>query len=409
MARWPGSWWVVVGAGAVYAVFAALVSQWFTSLTGLSRWTLTPGGPSSWFANLLALNLIVWVGWSLLAMVVFALGRRVNIARDGWRRALPFHAVASVVVTTAHLVLGATGRYALQTAWGLDPVWWSTVTETFLRLLDQDLPVYWALLGFQHAVDYYHESRERAVRAAQLETRLVEAQLQALQQQLHPHFLFNTLHAISALVHHQPDKADEMIERLSDLLRIALDKVGVQEVTVAEEIDYLRAYLDIEQVHFGDRLEIVYRIDTHALDALVPNLILQPLAENAIRHGLAPRAGKGRLSIEAVVENDTLVLRIADDGRGLGPHGVVGRFGVGLSNTQARLERLHAGRATLVCAPGTAGGCVVTVTLPLRVQALDREPTGYLRDVSREPWPLADAAFAGDVGGAISAARRSGQ
>ena len=122
-----------VRAGAVYAVFAALVSQGFTSLTGLSRWTLTPGGPSSRFAKLLALNVIVWVGWSLLATVVFALGRRVNIARDGWRRALPFHAVASVVVTTAHLVMGATGRYALQTAWGLDPLWWSTVTETFLR------------------------------------------------------------------------------------------------------------------------------------------------------------------------------------------------------------------------------------------------------------------------------------
>ena len=270
--------------------------------------------------------------------------------------------------------------------------------------------MYRALLGFQHAVDYYHESRERAVRAAQLETRLVEAQLQALQQQLHPHFLFNTLHAISALVHHQPDKADAMIERLSNLLRIALDKVAVQEVTVAEEIDYLRAYLDIEQIHFGDRLEIVYRIDAHALDALVPNLILQPLAWNAIRHGLAPRAGKGRLPIEAIVEGDTLVLRIADDGRGLGPDGVVGRVGVGLSNTQARLERLHAGRASLVCAPGTAGGCVVTVTLPLRVQTVDHEPAGDARGqhVGREPWPLADAALAGDVGGAVTAARRSG-
>ena len=163
-----------------------------------------------------------------------------------------------------------------------------------------ELPVYWALVGLQHAVDYYRESRAREVRAAQLETRLVEAQLQALQQQLHPHFLFNTLHAISALVHRDPDKADAMIERLSDLLRITLDKVGVQEVTLAEELEYLRAYLDIEQVHFGDRLrDRVSRSMPHALDALVPNLILQPLAENAIRHGLEPRAGNGRLTIEA--------------------------------------------------------------------------------------------------------------
>jgi two-component system LytT family sensor kinase len=391
------SWWVVVGAGAAYAVFAALVSQWFTSLTGLSRWTLTPGGPSSRFVNLLAVNLVVWVGWSLLAVVVFALGRRVNMARDGWRRGLAFHAVASVVVTTIHLILGATGRWGLQTAWGLDPQWWSTVTETFLRLVDQELPVYWALLGLQHAVDYYHESRERAVRAAQLETRLVEAQLQALQQQLHPHFLFNTLHAISALVHRQPDKADEMIERLSDLLRIALDKVGVQEVTVAEEIEYLRAYLDIEQVHFGDRLEIVYRIDAHALDVLVPNLILQPLAENAIRHGLAPRAGKGRLSIEAVVDGETLVLRIADDGRGL-IGGVVGRFGVGLGNTQARLERLYAGRATLACAPAAEGGCVVTVTLPVRQKEAEAERNGRPTEPAPDnPWLVPNPAFAGDA------------
>ena len=116
----------MAGAGAAYAVFAALVSQSFTALTGLSRWSLTPGGPSSRFANLLALNLIVWVGWSLLAVAVFALGRRVSFTRDGWRRALVFHAAASIVVTTAHLVLGATGRWALQTAWGLQPVWSST-------------------------------------------------------------------------------------------------------------------------------------------------------------------------------------------------------------------------------------------------------------------------------------------
>ena len=120
--------------------------------------------------------------------------------------------------------------------------------------VDQVLPVYWALIGLQHAVDYYRQARAREVRSARLETRLMESQLQALQQQLHPHFLFNTLHAISTLVHRDPDKADLMIERLSDLLRITLRKVGVQEVELAEELEYLRAYLDIEQVHFGNRL-----------------------------------------------------------------------------------------------------------------------------------------------------------
>ena len=132
------------------------------------------------------------------------------------------------------------------------------------------------------------------MRSARLETRLMESQLQALQQQLHPHFLFNTLHAISTLVHRDPDKADLMIERLSDLLRITLRKVGVQEVELAEELEYLRAYLDIEQVHFGNRLRIEYRIDAAAMDVLVPTLILQPLVENAIRHGLEPMVRRAR-------------------------------------------------------------------------------------------------------------------
>ena len=162
-----------------------------------------------------------------------------------------------------------------------------------------------------------------------------------------------------------------MIERLSDLLRMTLDKVTVQEVTVAEEIDYLRAYLDIEQVHFGDRLEVVYQIDAHALDAMVPNLILQPLAENAIRHGLAPRAGKGRLTIAAVRDAATLVLTIADNGCGLPPAGLsAADYGVGLSNTQSRLERLYPGKAGVHCAQDHPIGCRTTVWLPLR--AADR-------------------------------------
>ncbi len=153
--------------------------------------------------------------------------------------------------------------------------------------------------------------------AAQLETRLVEAQLQALHRQVHPHFLFNTLHAISALVHRDPDRADAMIERLSDMLRVTLSTVGVQEVTVRQELDFLRAYLDIEQVNFGSRLRVTLDVDAEVLDALVPNLVLQPLAENALRHGLAPLPGGGSLEVTARRDGDVLVLCVSDDGRGL--------------------------------------------------------------------------------------------
>jgi sensor histidine kinase YesM len=224
----------------------------------------------------------------------------------------------------------------------------------------------------QHAIDYYREVRTRETQTAQLETKLVEAQLQALQRQLHPHFLFNTLHAISALVHRDPDKADEMIERLSDLLRLTLDKVGVQEVTVGEELEYLRAYLDIEQVHFGNRLEVSYHIDAGTLDALVPNLILQPIAENAIRHGLAPRAGKGQLSIEVMRRADRLLLRVADNGRGMSAASLsAADHGVGITNTRARLERLYRDAASLDFEPRAGGGLIVTMELPFRSAAPD--------------------------------------
>ncbi len=159
-----------------------------------------------------------------------------------------------------------------------------------------------------------------------------------------------------------------MIERLSDLLRLTLDRVGVQEVTVDEELEYLRAYLDIEQVHFGDRLAIEYRIDAHALDALVPNLILQPLADNAIRHGLAPRQRQGGLTIEAARVGQRLRLRVHDTGNGMAaPLLSAANEGVGLSNTRSRLEHLYRADAGLDFSPNPGGGLIVTVDMPLRI------------------------------------------
>jgi sensor histidine kinase YesM len=283
-------------------------------------------------------------------------------------------------VTCGHIVFVATARFALQTLWGVAAEWGPSVRDAFFRTLDFELPVYFALIGLQHAVDYYRESRRREVAAAHLETRLVEAQLEALQRQLHPHFLFNTLHAISALVHRDPDRADLMIERLSDLLRVTLHRVGTQEVTLSEELDYLRVYLDIEQVHFGSRLEIEYRIDAHALDALVPYLILQPLAENAIRHGLEPRAGTGRLTVTARVDDDVLQLAVIDNGRGMpaATLSIVNK-GVGLSNTRSRLERLYGDHGRLLVGESTGGGVTVQITLPLQRRKVDEDSSPHRR------------------------------
>ena len=205
------------------------------------------------------INLVTWVGYALWIPVIFWLGRRFRFGRDEWKKALAVHVPASLVITTLHLMLVGTCRYYLQGMRGGNPELITTLLDAFFRTVDQTLPLYWAIIGLQHAVDYSRQARAREVRAARLETRLIESQMQALHQQLHPHFLFNTLHAISTLVHRDPDKADLMIERLSDLLRITLRKVGAQEVELAEELEYLRAYLDIEQIHFGPRLRIEYR------------------------------------------------------------------------------------------------------------------------------------------------------
>jgi LytS/YehU family sensor histidine kinase len=278
------------------------------------------------------------------------------------------HVPASLIITTLHLTLIAVWRFFLQGVRGGSPELTTTIAEAFFRTVDQILPVYWAIIGLQHAVDYYRQARAREVRAARLETRLVASQLQALQQQLHPHFLFNTLHAISTLVHRDPEKADAMIERLSDMLRVTLRKVGVQEVELAQELEHLRAYLDIEQIHFGERLRIEYRIDAAALDVLVPTLMLQPLVENAVRHGLEPLMRPGTLAIEARVDGDTMWLRVRDDGIGFSktwrrPEGV------GLSNTRSRLDRLYGERAALTMRENPGGGVVVDVYIPLRRHA----------------------------------------
>jgi two-component system LytT family sensor kinase len=356
-------WLGLFAAGVAYSLFASLVSVGFTALTGLSRWSLKAESTAI-FPYLLSVNLVVWVGWMLFAPAVFWFGRRFPIDRIGWRRAVAVHVPAAVLLTILHLMVVGTYRFALQWSRGVDPHWLSVVTDTILRSVDFELPVYWVLIGLQHATGYYRQARAREVRAARLETRLMEAQLQALQQQLHPHFLFNTLHAISTLVHRDPDKAESMIERLSDLLRITLRRVGEQETSLDEELDYLRAYLDIEQVHFGDRLKIAYRIDATALDALVPAMILQPLAENAIRHGLAPQTQPGVLTIETSRAHGALRIRVTDTGRGLASPAP--EEGVGLANSRARLDRLYGPAASLSLAANPGGGAVAELVIPFR-------------------------------------------
>ncbi len=244
-----------------------------------------------------------------------------------------------------------------------------------------DVLVYWSLVGVCQGIRNFRISQERERRAAELEARFTSAKLQVLRMQLNPHFLFNTLNSIAALVYVNPRAADEMLGDLSELLRRSLDSLGEQEIPLAQELEFIRAYITIEQKRFGDRLRVEQSVPDELMKALVPAFLLQPLVENAIRHGIEPRRGPGLISIEAKQEDKHLHLVIRDDGRGL-PEAELnssGRRGIGLTNTQARLQGLYAQDQKLAFGRAEPQGCRVDIHLPFHLEPV------HAPAVSKEP------------------------
>jgi len=225
---------------------------------------------------------------------------------------------------------------------------------------------YWIVVLGYLGWHYYKAYRGRERQAAALATELVQARLQALRMQLNPHFLFNTLNTISALIHENPDAADRMIVRLSELLRRTLDRGDVQEVPLREELEFLRSYLEIEQMRFPDRLTVTFDIEPKTQDLLVPHLILQPLVENALRHGILPREEAGRVEISArVVAGQHLELKVRDDGNGLPTgNGSPGREGIGLQNVRSRLAQLYGAAQQFEIGNASAGGVEARIRIP---------------------------------------------
>jgi signal transduction histidine kinase len=333
------------------------------------------------FILLLALNLTYWYSWALLVPVVLWMARRYRFERHTWKRATLFHVLGVVACTAAHVALATSSRAVVVNTltertftWGAD--WWMYFRDRFFLNFDWEMMTYWTLVAFVHALDYHRESQEREIAAAQLQTQLAEAQLEALQRQLHPHFLFNTLNTISALMHRDVHAADEMLVQLSDLLRLTLDRVGTQQVPLNDEVDFLRKYLEIEQTRFGDRLQVNIDVDPEVLDAPVPNLILQPLVENALRHGIGPKVGVGRVDVQARQVGEDLVLTVRDNGVGLSPDNMHAfDSGVGLSNTRSRLENLYGNRHRFEFQTPAGGGLLVTIVVPLGPDAESRVPS----------------------------------
>jgi signal transduction histidine kinase len=358
----------VLGAATLLGLFSTLQAYRLTSLTSSDPAHRAVGG-------LLVLNFAYWFIPALLAPVIFRLAHRFPV--DGQRvKAFSVHACSALLFAGVHAA-GMIGMRAL--LWGSPTMGYAAAWQKmYLTNLDWLLMTYSTVVGFMYALGYYREVRVRAVREAQLQARLAEARLKTLEAELHPHFLFNTLHAISTLVQTNPDGADRMISRLSDLLRLTLDRTGAPHVPLQEELEFLQKYLEIEQTRFQDRLTVRYEIDPHTLDAEVPRMLLQPLAENAIKHGVSPKSGQVLVQIVARLEGDRLWLEVRDNGVGLsGTARSQFRNGVGLANTRDRLACLYEDAYQLEFSEAD-GGLTVRIALPLRRSAVPAERTAQV-------------------------------
>jgi two-component system, LytTR family, sensor kinase len=344
--RWLGWFWYWAGWTALALFLGISSSLAYLSVGNPPRWSLT-----------LRMSLAETYVWAAIAPFVTILARRFPFTHVTIWRSLPVHVAASIVVSVIKLSIDRVIRKAL----------FGFSTYMLITSVAPNVLFYWGIVAAAHGLGYYRASKEKELRASQLEARLAQARLQLLQMQLHPHFLFNTLHTISELVHENPETADNMITGLSELLRETLYAGDEGEVPLRRELDVLRRYLDIQRTRFGDRLQIDIDIDPGADAALVPLLLLQPIVENAIHHGLGSRAAAGRVRVVARTGAERLIISIEDNGRGVQSNSRL-QEGVGLGNTRARLEQLYGTDHAVTIESASGGGAVVTVSIPLHTE-----------------------------------------
>jgi two-component system LytT family sensor kinase len=323
----------------------------------------------SWSKSL-AGSCSIWLLWALFLPGIVVLSLRFPLGRPNIRLQIFIHLTACMIIVIINQV-------AYRTVIRLPPpplekqaipigpaVPQGKFSWVGIRIVP-DTVIYLLILSFSSAFANFRRSQERERRAIELEAGLAEAKIQALRMQINPHFLFNTLNAISTLVHTSPHTADEMITDLSELFRVSLKSSDDQEIPLSAELELLQRYLTIEQRRFGERLRITQKFAPDILDALVPTLILQPIVENAIRHGIESHRGAGEIAVCARMEGDKLKLSVSDNGTHSA--GADGRHaGVGLNNTRARLQLLYGDAQSLLISKGTLGGWTVELTMPSR-------------------------------------------
>jgi signal transduction histidine kinase len=316
-----------------------------------------------------------WYLWALLTPALVWLAGHLPPGGQRWAQNLGLQAAASAGLSVIKLGLDIPFVLLFRCAGEQVRSPWELFEILFFAKFLIYLIICSVVLGLSHALAYYRKFRERELQASQLATELAQTQLQVLKMQLHPHFLFNTLHAISALMHKDVELADRMIARLGELLRSTLEHVGTQKVALRDELEFIKPYLEIEQARLGPRLSVQLDIDPEAMDASVPNLILQPLVENAIRHGIAPRAGAGRIEVHARRENGRVRLQVCDNGRGLTTNYTEG---IGVGNTRARLRQLYGAEHQFVMCNRPDGGLEVTVALPFSNALANSDEAAHL-------------------------------
>ncbi|HEY7233348.1 MAG TPA: histidine kinase [Gemmatimonadaceae bacterium] len=313
-------------------------------------------------------RMLDWYTCGVFTPLFFWMAARFPVDRRHWRTNLVVQlAGSSAAVVIKYAILARISQYMLFER-----------PMTFTRALASNFiiesMIFWAVIAIIHGILFYRRWQEREQVAVELRGRLTEAQLEVLKGQLRPHFLFNTLNSISTLVHSDPVSADRMVVQLADLLRASLETSGKHEIPLAEELALLERYLDIMRVRHEDRLSVAIRVTPRARGALVPHFILQPLVENAIEHGIARRAGAGRIVIDAADVDDVLELRVGDDGCGIG-HSVNGGLapdeGIGLGNTRLRLRQLYGDAHSFAIRRGENGGALVAISIPLRAHTVE--------------------------------------
>lgn len=365
---------VLFGAWTAYGLLCAWQSHY---------WYAFSKTPMSW-AESIRYDVTYAYVWGALTPFILWAARRFRFERRVWPRNLLIHTIFMILVVAVAKTVWDLAAYPATSPFR-DFTW-----DKFLRSIettyDTGTLLYAVVVLVEHAIIYYQRYQSGLIKASQLQTQLIQAQLQALKMQLHPHFLFNTLHTITALVHDDPDMAERTIARLGELLRLFLANSAIHEVPLSEELRILDLYFEIERARFEDRLRVIYDVPEPLRCATVPSLVLQPLVENSIRHGVGKRAEPGFIAVSAERYDDTLVLRVTDNGQGFKEdRASASHQGMGLAITRGRLESLYGSKQSLVVRNLPAGGVEALITLPFRTETATKDENDHaeLQSINR--------------------------